>query len=232
MGYQKNQKFFKDIVQYGWDNFTHEILEQHLTEIEAVEQERFYIAKYNCVNSGYNISSGGNTKSPEGIKAISKALTGLKRNRVSIEKQMATKRQRYGTGRGKNFHGSQVRKVICNETGDVFISIAEACRWCGSSKVGNCCRGERAHAGTHPVTGKQLSWSYVDTLSEITINCEETIKPKKIIQKVQCIETKKIYNSASEAFRDTGVAVCNILRVCRGERKSAGKLHWRFIKEE
>lgn len=232
MGYVQNQKFFKDIVQYGWDNFIHEILEEHLSEIEAISRERFYIAKYDCVNKGYNNSAGGNTLSPEGVEAIRKALTGLKRNRTSIEKQMTTKHQRYGSGRGEHFLGSSARKVICNETKDVFASIAEACRWCGSSKVGNCCRGERAHAGTHPITGEKLSWSYVDTTSKITINCEEEIKPKKNIQRVQCIETKIIYRNASEASRTTGVAVCNILRVCRGERKSAGKMHWKFIEEE
>ena len=32
MGYSYNQKFFTDILKYGWDNFTHEILEKDLNE--------------------------------------------------------------------------------------------------------------------------------------------------------------------------------------------------------
>lgn len=229
MGYEPNKKFFADIVKFGWDNFTHEILERNLNEVDALAKERYYIKKYDCVENGYNNAYGGSVPSEEGRAAIKRALTGLKRDRASIEKQLATRKKRYGSGRGEHYLGSQAKKVKCNETGDIFASIQEANRWCGTSKVGDCCQGKRAHAGTHPITGQQLSWSYATSDSKITINCEELLKPKKSIQRVQCIETKKIYESASEASRDTGVAVCNILRVCKGERKSAGKLHWRFI---
>lgn len=231
-GYCQNQKFFYDIVKFGWDNFDHIVLERNLSEIDALIKERDYIKYYNSVNEGYNNASSGTMPSPEGKEKIKKALTGLKRNQASIDKQLQTKKDRYGSGRGEKYLGSQAKKVKCNETNDVFASIQEACRWCNSSKVGNCCRGERAHAGTHPITGQKLSWSYVDSNSKITINCEENLKPKKNIQKVQCVETKKIYNNATEAYKDTGIATCNILRVCKGERKTAGKMHWIFIKEE
>lgn len=232
MGYQANKKFFSDIIKFGWDNFSHEILESNLNEVQALTKERFYIEKYDCVNNGYNNSYGGNVLSEAGRESIQKALTGLKRNRISIEKQMKTKHERYGSGRGKNFLGSQAKKVKCNETGDIFASIQEAIRWCGSSKVGECCLGKRKHAGIHPLTGQQLSWSYANANSKITISCEEQLKPKKTIKKIQCIETKKIYNNATEASKETGVACCNILRVCQGKRKSAGKLHWQYYEEE
>ena len=145
---------------------------------------------------------------------------------------MKTKEERYGNGKGKNFNGF-TRKVKCNETGDVFLSIKEAERWCGSSKVSLCCKGERLHAGAHPITKEKLSWSYADENSDVTIYCDEIIKEtKKMIKKIQCIETEKVYMNASEAFRDTGIATCNILRACKGERKSAGGLHWRYCEEE
>lgn len=229
MGYEPNKKFFADIVKFGWDNFTHEILEQNLDETQAIARERYYIQYYDSVNNGYNNSYGGNIPGEAGKEAIKKALTGLKRNKASIAKQLRTKQQRYGSGRGIHYLGSQARKVKCNETGDIFASIQEANRWSGTTKVGMCCSGQRKHAGTHPITGQPLTWSYVDSNSQVSISCEENLKPKKSIQQVQCIETQKIYDSASAASRDTGVATCNILRVCRGERKSAGKLHWRFI---
>ena len=232
MGYQSNKKFFADIIKFGWDNFTHEILESNLDEVKALERERFYIQKFDCVNNGYNNAYGGNIPSEEGKKAIKEALTGLKRSRISIDKQMATKHKRYGSGRGEKFLGNQAKKVKCNETGDIFASIQEANRWCRTTKVGECCLGKREHAGTHPITGQQLSWSYAHPNSKITINCEEDLKPKKTIKKVQCIETQKIYINATEAFKDTGISACNILRVCRGERKSAGKLHWKYFEEE
>ena len=48
-------------------------------------------------------------------------------------------------------------------------------------------------------------------------------------KKVECVETHMIYNSTREAERLTGVNHCNISQVCTGKRKTAGKLHWRYI---
>ena len=230
-GYDYNKKFFTDIVKYGWDNFTHEILEKGLTESEALVKETFYIKKFNTVENGYNNAYGGNVLSEEGKKKLQQALTGIKRDKNSIEKQLATKKIRYGSGRGINYPGiaNNSTKVKCNETGDIFASIEEAKRWCGSSKVGECCRGSRAHAGKHPVTNQQLSWSYANPDSKITITCEEPLKQKTKKLKIKCVETQKIYETATEASKDTGIAACNITRVCKGERKTAGNFHWSYI---
>jgi hypothetical protein len=42
-GYESNPKFFNDIIQYGWINFEHEILESNLTIAEASIKETEYI---------------------------------------------------------------------------------------------------------------------------------------------------------------------------------------------
>lgn len=52
-------KFRAAINKYGWDNFTHEILEESLTLLLANEQEEYWINFYDCVNSGYNLLNGG-----------------------------------------------------------------------------------------------------------------------------------------------------------------------------
>lgn len=228
-GYVQNEKFFNDIISYGWNNFSHDILESDLNSVEASKKEIQYIEFYDSVNKGYNISKGGSFISEEGCQKISEALKNVPKSAEAIRKQMQTKEKRYGNGKSKNFLGSQAKKVQCIETGDVFISISDAERWCGSVKVGECCHGTRLHAGKHPETGISLSWKYADDSAEVTIYCDERIIPKKTVSKVKCIETNKIYESASEASRETGVATCNILRVCKGERKSAGKYHWVFV---
>ena len=54
-GYHKNQKFYKDIQKYGWDDgFTHEIIQDNLSYSEARRLEKYYISKYNSVSNGYN----------------------------------------------------------------------------------------------------------------------------------------------------------------------------------
>ena len=35
LGYEYNEKFFSDIIKYGWNNFSHEILDKDLDLIEA-----------------------------------------------------------------------------------------------------------------------------------------------------------------------------------------------------
>ena len=60
MGYKTQDSFFRAIVKYGWGNFSHEILEEGLTEKEACEKEAYYISVYNSFSpNGYNTREGG-----------------------------------------------------------------------------------------------------------------------------------------------------------------------------
>jgi hypothetical protein len=49
-------------------------------------------------------------------------------------------------------------------------------------------------------------------------------------KKVLCIETGIIYKSIREAERQTGVNHNNIGETCSGKRKTAGKMHWKYLK--
>lgn len=62
-------------------------------------------------------------------------------------------------------------------------------------------------------------------------------KALKTRKKVICVETNTIYNSITIASNITKVNSAHISEVCRGIRKSAGKinnkkLHWKYIEEE
>lgn len=63
-GYKNNSYFTRAILKYGWDNFTHEILYDDLTEKEAKDIEISLITKLKCNERkyGFNISSGGESK--------------------------------------------------------------------------------------------------------------------------------------------------------------------------
>ena len=60
-GYKNHPSFYSDIQQYGWDNFTHEILEYGIVGKEIADQkEREYIKQLNSVYpNGYNKEDGG-----------------------------------------------------------------------------------------------------------------------------------------------------------------------------
>ena len=68
-------------------------------------------------------------------------------------------------------------------------------------------------------------------------NIEKAVKAmnKASSKKTRCINTGLIYDSASEASRSVGVSASLIMRVCRGERNSAGKdingipLKWEYF---
>lgn len=52
-------------------------------------------------------------------------------------------------------------------------------------------------------------------------------------KKVQCIETNEIFESASEAARKTPkTSQSKICMVCRGQRKTCGGYHWRYVEKE
>lgn len=53
------RKFANAIKKYGWDNFEHIILET-TTEEFVDEREIYYINKYNSIENGYNLRTGGN----------------------------------------------------------------------------------------------------------------------------------------------------------------------------
>lgn len=56
--------FARAVKKYGFENFTSEILEEHLTLEDANNKERLYIIEYNSiVPNGYNLLSGGNNSS-------------------------------------------------------------------------------------------------------------------------------------------------------------------------
>ena len=52
-------KFYRAISKYGWEAFNHEILEYCISAEHANLRERYYIAKFNSINYGYNTSLGG-----------------------------------------------------------------------------------------------------------------------------------------------------------------------------
>ena len=47
------------IQKYGWENVHHEILAVGLSLKEANQVEQEMVVKFDSVNNGYNISSGG-----------------------------------------------------------------------------------------------------------------------------------------------------------------------------
>lgn len=52
------------------------------------------------------------------------------------------------------------KQIICLTTGEVFVDLVSAMKWCGSTHIHSCCKGKRKSAGKHPLTGEKLQWQY------------------------------------------------------------------------
>ena len=123
---------------------------------------------------------------------------------------------RYGTKIERTIESnrkSQGNTILCIETNTIYNSYKEASRETGinASCIGMACRGNYKTAGGY-------HWKILDVKS-----------PKSGPKPVKCIETGQIYKSVSSAAKDMGLNSSNIIKVCNGERKTTGGLHWEYI---
>lgn len=118
------------------------------------------------------------------------------------------------------------RTVVCVETGKRYESIKAASGEYGDrpesarSRISHCCKNPyRTFDGKH--------WCYPDDLESRIDNAEEYTVPRKTA--VQCLETGKMYESITDASRDTGINHNSIRSVARGDRHKAGGYTWEYV---
>lgn len=101
-GYYHCQKVFaKEIEEYGWDNFTHEIIEEVDNRELANERERYWIDFYDSTNpdKGYNRETGG--------------LSGCK-----VSKEVCEERSQRYMGKGNPRYGKHCNEETKKKIGD------------------------------------------------------------------------------------------------------------------
>lgn len=152
--YAKNKHFNRAIKKYGWENIKHEILFDGLSREDAFKIEIELIKEYrsNEREFGYNIGTGGEhgstgTKWSEQSRKNHMAAIWSKPRKHSEERkrnigkgvkkhllenpetktyfQTATKDQR------DDWNKKRSKRILCVETGDVFIGAQAAAEWAG-----------------------------------------------------------------------------------------------------
>lgn len=170
-----------------------------------------------------------------------------------LEKELIQKYQTTNSDFGYNlsiggqeaFANYNLREVICLNTKEVFNSTADAAEKYlntrDGSHISEVCSGKRSHAGKL-ANGDKLCWAYLedyldnpDKYKNFSIKKKSNGRDRKII----CTTTGEVFNTITEAViwsNQKGNA--NILKVCKGERKSAGKhpetgvpLSWKYFEE-
>lgn len=144
------------------------------------------------------------------------------------------KRYGYNITAGGDDGGHHCTKVICINTNEIFDSIKKASQKYNvkMENIRACCKGETKTIGTHPNTNERLVWQYYEDyliepkdISHMDLTHNQNICP------VKCIETNTIYNSITEASKQTGANKSKIVAVCKGKRKTAGGYHWEYASQ-
>ena len=165
--YKKQEKMYRAIQKYGWDNIQHEIVCEGLTRTKAAIMEQELISVFDSVRNGYNVSTGGGGTygipcSPNTKAKISAANTG----KVPSEKSrhnLDDYRNNHGAwNKGGHLTPEQYRKIAgerkqrCNRAITAFdpvsfaeiahfVSASEAAKHFGVSKnvISRCANGGR-----------------------------------------------------------------------------------------
>lgn len=147
--YKSNILFFNDILRFGWDNISHEIVSMTSKYKEALEKETEFILKYETTNTnkGYNILEGVYGTKPQQVrekisKSVSKYMTPEKREQI---------RQKY-LENPSDLVLRQRKPVVCLDNLKTYQSIAEASRETGLSEkdISKVCnKHKKSTHGTH-----------------------------------------------------------------------------------
>lgn len=235
-----NPHLARAFEKYGIDNFEFEIIEECQRE-RLNEREQFYIEIYHSIdpNLGYNKTEGGDGNlgrhfimSEEQKEKIRKANTGRK---YTDDKLINV---RYACQ-----HKIDPNQIViyCYETNKYYLSIGKAAKELGICKesIRHVINGQDNHA---------LNYRFCkidDNINEFIESCQQldrylqehniTLKQYYVRQakpnkkQVLCIETKQIFESASEAARQMNLNKNCIIWCCNGKYKQTNNYHFRYL---
>jgi len=215
----KKTYFNLAIVKYGFENFIWEEIDSADFFEELDYMEIYWIKFYYSDNRkyGYNLAKGGNVnrnykwteKQKENQSKRRKEFFSKKENREKLSKIM---KEKYASG--------EIPKIL----GKKFSK--ETIKRMSESKIGK---------SNYKNIGKKHTKEQNQKHSEFIKNWwrnPENYKKSKILKKIICVETGKVYNSISEAKRELKLNSCHIGSVCSGNRKSCAGFTWKYINED
>lgn len=209
-GYSNNTRFSHAINKYGWDGFTHEIVEENITTQQlANEREIYWINYYNSYDfdSGYNMSPGGYLQSAESHQ---KAVDSLKKN-----------------------HRNKINFIVCYELCKIFINPTIALEWFLSN--GYEIEGKKnpivrvIDKEEHTCFGYHFC-SIINLLSFKPKSSEDSNSTKGARRKVICIDTGDIFESLTECGRILNIKSQHLSCACKNHTKTHN-MYFSYLEE-
>lgn len=250
-GYKNNRHFWNAINKYSWERFKHEVIADGLNFETACEMEKQLIREYKSYDSryGYNIALGGqgNLMDEVAKKRISERLKDYyskpenKEQLSKRSKKMWNDPEYHANHSGENHpmygkpHSEESRKKIGETRKKRNIKpwntgkhLKEETKEKISKALTGTHRTLSVEAKAHIAAAKRgaLNPNYGKGMSDKQKQLLVSINEKPVIQ---VVDGKEVwYRSAKAAGDATGISNCNITRVCKGTRMSAGGYVWKY----
>ena len=202
-GYVRHTRFGGAIKKYGWENFTHEILDENLSEEEAKAREVEFIKLYNSADRrfGYNATLGG-----DGC--------------VGCDPSEETRRKM--SERHYDAHGANNPMFGRNHTPEARRKMSETKKRLFAEGVLVQPKKQRKPK----MTQRELREFRSAIMSGK--NNPSYGKGKPVVQFSTNGSFIKVYQTAREAERETGVDHTTISRCCKNKQKTAGGFCWQY----
>lgn len=246
VNYKESWKFYNAIKSFGENAFESKILFETDSKEVANEKEIELISKFKTLDDeyGYNIQPGGL------LFFMNKCI----RNKIS-EKLLSSKKFKENNYKA---HAKAIVSInIETKEFRIFSSATEASHILGISRgnISSICRGDGkalSLKGYLFMFKKKFNQNNIDEyINNYNTRISEKYNDKRnekmrnsllekykkdsssfnhLRKKVYCVETKEVFDSITDAAKSKNIlAPSNIALVCCGKRKTAVKLHWKFL---
>lgn len=217
-GYADNPRFINAIDKYGWDSFDHEIVAEGLSKADAETMEIRLIAAYDSTNPdyGYNLALGGNANNPtdEVKRKISNSLLDAWSNEET--------RRRIVNGM-KGVKRSEQSRINISEAQRKRFSRPDERRRISERQKGT----KRSEESKHKASEAMLRY-YADEDNRNRLKAIRKATRNRAIA-IRCIDTGEVFKAVVDAENKYSIAHQNIIKVCRGQRKTAGGFRWEYV---
>lgn len=230
-GYHTNKRFHEAIKKYEAKNFTHEVIADRLTFLEALKLERELILRYDSTNpeKGYNSIIGAEEEDPRHYTVYTLQSPNGKQY-VGYTGTTPEKRWKRGLNYKKNidlwtdierYGWDSFLTIINAEHLDVFSARNFEYYLIRRFDLTDPTKGYNQNYGGFSAKGKRLTGGE-----------RREMQSKFESKAVRCVETGIVYSGIREAARETGLGHQNISAACHGKIKTSGGFHWEFVEQE
>ena len=243
-GYKGNTRFHKAILQYGWDEISHEVVESGLDHDAAMNMEIELISKYRTQDPefGFNVKNGGQSFGNHSDEFIENLKDRMKGNKYSCGRKMgkyqaeALRLSNIGSKRPSKYKGIHIHT---DETKKILSEKAIE-RWKDPEKRKKYIENMRDVSGeNNPRYGSKLSYETKQKIREkatgrkVSVETrlresQNSTRKRKVIMLDLNENPIKIFGSIREAAKYLNATPTNITFACRHKERTYKKYKWRY----